>query len=173
MREFPQWEADSLDSMGGTALSYATFLGGGDPNTITKAMLEVKGVSDAAVNNLGATLLHCAAGNPDARAGLMRTLLKRPGLKATVNMPMLPRNFKFRMVYRVSRFAVRAHDKGSACTRRGAFSCVASAPLLLLPHASRTQRSRAQCGWWCRRTGARASAAPPPPCIRLQDWGLV
>ena len=132
MREFPQWEVDSLDSMGGTALSYATFLGGGDPNTITKAMLELKGVSDAAVNNLGATLLHCAAGNPDARAGLMRTLLKRPGLKATVNMPMLPRNFKFRMVYRVSRFAVRALGSNNgvfknfrACYKQTPLHCAA------------------------------------------------
>eukprot|EP00947_MAST-08B_sp_MAST-8B-sp1_P004820 g4820.t1 len=101
LRRFPSWDLERRDKLSGsTALLWA-----GRSLAVTKTLLEAGARADA-VHHGGGDLLIQAAGNPDMKPNDFRALLALPQVRALVddllNMPMVPRTCKWKLVFKVN-----------------------------------------------------------------------
>ena len=106
LRRFPSWDLERRDKLtGNTALLYGAATGAGRSLAVTKTLLEAGARADA-VSHFGANLLNMAAANPDMKPNDFRTLLALPQVRGLVddllNMPMVPRTCKWKLIFKVS-----------------------------------------------------------------------
>ena len=130
LRRFPSWDLERRDKLvGSTALLFGAATGAGRSLAVTKTLLEAGARADA-VNHTGGNLLAYAASNPDMKPNDFRTLLALPQVRGLVdellNMPMVPRTCKWKLIFKVS--GSRTVARGRAVRRH----CLCGGPCALV-----------------------------------------